>query len=170
MELFEQRIYLRPFLLEDADVVAKICNDENLTKYIPLPYPYTKQMAIDWISQQTNQMQKNFAVVLKDTNKLFGSISITVDEANQVAEIGYWIQPEMSGKGYATEAVKTILNFGFEKLKVHKIFAKHYVENPASGKVMQKSGMTFVGVLKSHSYKNGIYHDNCLYEIVNPHD
>lgn len=171
MILTAERIILRPFCVNDAETVANICNDKNFSKYIPLPFPYTLQDAKDWIKSQPKQRnQKSFAIVLKENNQLFGSISINLDKSKQNAEIGYWIKPEMSGKGYATEAVKKILEYGFEKLNLHKIYAKHYVENIASGKVMKKSGMSYVGILKKHSFKNGIYHDDCLYEIVNPHD
>lgn len=171
MEKIEtERVYLTKFKLSDAKRVAKICNDENLTRYLPLPYPYTLEMAKEWISsQKTDLKHLDYAVISKETNQLIGSISLS-DKGDGCKELGYWLAPECHGKGIMTETAQCLISYAFEKLGVHKIIAKHYIENPASGKVMQKCGMNVVGILKKHALKNNIWHDVCLYEIINPHD
>lgn len=165
-----ERVYLRKFKLSDAKRVAEICNDENLTRYLPLPYPYTLEMAKEWItSQKTDLKHQDYAVISKENNKLIGSISLS-DKGDGCKELGYWLAPECHGKGIMTETAHCLISYAFEKLGVHKIIAKHYIENPASGKVMQKCGMNVVGVLKKHALKNNVWHDVCLHEIINPHD
>lgn len=167
-----ERIYLRPFVIEDAEDVFAVCKEFNVTKYLPLPYPYNLEMAKEWIlSQEANKDKRlEFAVILKATNKLIGSIGIGIETVDRHGEIGYWISPDFWRKGFATEAVKLLIEYAFKELSFHKIYAKHYVENPASGKVMQKCGMSFIGTLKEHSFKNGQFHDVNLYELLNTHD
>lgn len=167
-----ERIFLRPFVIGDVEEVFAVCRDFNVTKYLPLPYPYTLDMAKSWISSQEENKDKRleFAVILKSNNKLIGSIGLGIENTDRHGEVGYWISPDYWGKGYATEALKLLIDFAFKKLKFHKIYAKHYVENPASGKVMQNCGMSLVGTLKDHSFKNGKFNDVKLYELINKHD
>ena len=63
------------------------------------------------------------------------------DKANQKAEIGYWLGKEFWNKGYVTEAMAEVLAFGFKVLNLNKMFANFFPHNPASGRVMEKSGM-----------------------------
>ena len=75
------------------------------------------------------------------------------------AELGYWIGKESWRNGYATEAAKALLEYGFNKHGLHRIFARHLKKNPASGKVMQKLGMQQEGLFRDHSFKEDKYED-----------
>lgn len=68
-------------------------------------------------------------------------------------------------QGYCTEAAKAIVAFGFQQLKLQRIFAIHMTKNTASGRVMQKIGMTYEGVLRNHIKKNGDFVDVEVYGI-----
>lgn len=167
MKILEtERLYLRPFSLEDTKRITQVCNDKNLTKYLPFPYPYEEKMAIDWISQMPNSKDFDCAIVLKENGLLIGSISL-MKRDDYVAELGYWLDPLYKGMGLMTEVATALVKYGFEKLKYHKIFAKHYAPNLASGRVMQKIGMRFVGTLEEHTFKDGKFYDVKLYEILN---
>ena len=85
--------------------------------------------------------------------------STRFDFPNDAAEIGYVINPDYSGNGYATEAVKIIMKFGFEKLGFHRIEAKFIVGNDASLAVMKKCGMTYEGTAKGGMLIKGKYRD-----------
>jgi len=82
------------------------------------------------------------------------------------AEIGYWVAPEFWNKGYCTEALKEVIRFGFEELKLHKIVARHMIHNLASGRVMQKAGMKLEAFLRQDVFKNGKFVDMAVYSII----
>lgn len=166
-----KRLNFRYFEMSDCKTLAKLCNDETVTRYLPLPSPYKLSDAKNWIlGQEANRKNGDmydFAIIDKETNGLIGSISLKINKQNNFAEIGYWLAPTYWNKGLMSEACKEIINFAFENLKLHKVFAKHYVENSASGRVMEKAGLKYVATLQDHAYKNGTYHDVKLYELVN---
>ena len=91
-----------------------------------------------------------------------------VEKNDNNAELGYWFGERFWNKGYATEAASGTIKYGFEKAGLHKIFARHFVDNPASGRVMEKNKMICEGTLKSHHQRFGQYHDICYYGIFNP--
>ena len=75
------------------------------------------------------------------------------------AEIGYVINPEYQGRGFATEAVGRVLSFGFEDLGLERIEARYIVGNDSSLKLMQRVKMTPEGVIRHGVYAKGKYHD-----------
>ena len=85
------------------------------------------------------------------------------------AELGYWIGKPYWGQGYCTEAARATLDFGFEQLGLNRIFAHHFARNPASGRVMQKIGMTREGRLRQHVKKWDAFEDLELYGILKDH-
>ncbi len=85
---------------------------------------------------------------------------------NKKAELGYWLGKKHWGKGYVTQAVKLILNFGFNKLKLHKIYARLLAENIGSRKVLEKAGFKFEGTFKEHEYRHKRWHDVLNYGIL----
>lgn len=89
---------------------------------------------------------RTLAIADKNSNELCGTITIDIHKFFPRAELGYWISMEYRNKGYASEAVKAIIEYGFTKLNLKRIQAIHNVNNPASGHVLEKAGMTFEGV------------------------
>lgn len=148
-----------------------MCDNYNLYKgTASLPYPYTEDAAASWIKNHEENFNSDiiyeFAITDKTTGKLYGSICLTNKKSNQNGELGYWIGEEYWGNGYATEAAKALIEFAFQKKGFHKVFARHYASNPASGKVMEKAGMTYEGTLKEHMYKIDHFEDVVCYGIV----
>ena len=84
----------------------------------------------------------------------------------EMAEIGYWIGKPHWGKGYCTEAVTALVQYGFDSLGFERIFATHFRKNPASGRVMQKAGMKFEGRLRHHVKKWGEFYDLEVYSLL----
>ena len=91
---------------------------------------------------------------------------MTIDRAVRKAELGYWVGKPFWGRGYATEAAGSIVDFGFDQLGLNRITAGHMVRNPASGRVMQKIGMREEGLLKGHVRKWGQFYDVSFYGLV----
>ncbi len=82
------------------------------------------------------------------------------------AELGCWIDKDCWGEGYATEAAKALLDYGFSSHGLHKVFAKHLARNPASGKVLEKLGMKKEGLFKEHVLKSNKYEDIVMCGIL----
>lgn len=166
-----QRLILRPFTLADAPQLARAVNaPEIASNTLNIPYPYDDQMAVSWISgleeRYLGRANVNFAITLRSTGQIGGSVGLVIDQRHQRAEIGYWLAVPLWGHGYTTEAASACLDFGFSSLVLHRIHAGHYTRNPASGRVMQKLGMTYEGTFRHHYLKDGVFEDNVVYGIL----
>lgn len=166
-----ERLILNQFEVNDIPTLIQYAGDEKIAATtLHLPHPYEEKHAIAWLNMTRQgfeqQKQFSFAIRLKATGEFAGGIGIHVDTANNKAEIGYWIAVPFWGNGYATEANKAILKFGFDTLQLNKIFASHMESNLPSGKVLQKSGMTQEAVLKDEVRKAGQYISLVQYRLT----
>ena len=168
-----ERLIIRRFMPEDANDIYEACNDYEMVKTtLGLPWPYTKQMAEGWIPKLSQREKEGtsyeYAICFKDNpNKIIGCIAlIDVNSVAKRAEMGYWVARKHWKKGIATEAAKAMLKFGFEKLGLHSIFARYFDINPASGRVMEKSGMTYVGTIRDHEFRFDKFYNIGYYEIL----
>lgn len=100
--------------------------------------------------------------------ELIGSCRISIrNEANQQGDIGYVFARSAWGKGYATEVARRLIQFGFSRLDLHRIFATCHIDNLASAHVLEKCGMHLEGRLRHHGSIRGEWCDSFLYAIVN---
>ena len=168
-----QRLILRPFSLDDSGDVKRLAGERAIAENtFSVPHPYESGVAEKWISTHQNQFTQNeaviFAITLAETKALIGSVSLlNISLEHENAELGYWIGIPYWQKGYCTEAVKTILNYGFESLQLHRIYAVHYTDNIASGKVLLKAGMKHEGLIHHAVKKWGEFKDLELYAVIN---
>ena len=91
---------------------------------------------------------------------------MNIDEKNKNAEIGYWLGKKYWGKGIMREAVKLILQFGFKKLKLERIYAKVLHPNVASAKLLEKSGLRYEGRLRRATLRRGRWYDDLCFGIL----
>src|SRR5699024_1607421 len=133
------------FQKEDAENITKLCNNYNIYKNtLHLPYPYSKKDALLWMEKHLENYHTNksyeFAVTDRFTGKLYGTIGLTNNYHFNNGEIAYWIGEEFWGNGFATEAAQAIMDFAFKEKKYHKLYARYFHSNPASGRVLEKLG------------------------------
>lgn len=159
--------------LEDSDIpriVEYAGNIKVAETTLNIPHPYEEKDAKFWINMANqgfkDKSQFTFAVRLKTTNEFLGGIGIVLQAPHDLGSLGYWIAEPYWNNGYATEAMATILKFGFEKLNLNKIFAQYLISNVASGKVMMKNGMIKEGELKEQMKKDGIYRSVFQYRLL----
>jgi RimJ/RimL family protein N-acetyltransferase/catechol 2,3-dioxygenase-like lactoylglutathione lyase family enzyme len=169
--LHTDRLVLRPFRLTDAPAVKELAGAAEVADTtMNIPHPYPEGAAETWIARHPgvwdNGTQATFAVVERESAALSGAIGLVISEAQWRAELGYWIAVGCWGRGYATEAGRAILDFAFTVPKVHRVQARHFVRNPASGRVMQKLGMRFEGVLRDSVRKGDRFEDVAMYAIL----
>lgn len=168
-----ERLLLRRFTGTDAPEVSRLCDNYNLYKStLNLPHPYPLESALEWIATHEDsfaaEQMYEFAITDKENGRLYGAVGLSHQQVHRHGEIGYWIGEEYWGQGYATEAAKAVLYFAFREKDIHKVYARFFASNPASGKVMEKIGMTHEGTQKEHILKEGRYEDLLLYGILNP--
>lgn len=171
--IYTERLHLRLFEKKDAATVQQLCNNINIYKNtLYLPYPYTIDDAFAWIETHKENFDKGrsyeFAITDKANGQLFGAISLSHHSLFQHGEMAYWIGEKYWGKGYGTEVAKAIVEFAFEVKQLHKVFARYFASNPASGRIMEKIGMIQEGILKDHIVKDGQYEDLVYYGIIRP--
>jgi [ribosomal protein S5]-alanine N-acetyltransferase len=90
--------------------------------------------------------------------------------AQALYPIGAWVGKPNWRHGFATEAAVAVLRYGFKVLGLHRIYARHFKRNPASGRVLQKLGMTYEGCRRQHVMKWGVFEDMELYGILRTDD
>jgi RimJ/RimL family protein N-acetyltransferase len=166
-----ERLVLRPFSLKDAPDVQRLAGDPAIADTtLNIPHPYEDGVAEAWISTHQPEFDEGkgvtFAITLRETGELVGAIGLRLENRFNRAEMGYWIGKPYWGFGYCTEAAKAVIAYGFDDMELNKILAYYLIRNPASGRVMEKAGMSYEGHLRQHALKNGVYEDLKLYAIL----
>jgi RimJ/RimL family protein N-acetyltransferase len=166
-----QRLTLRAFTRADAPIVQRLAGDRAIADTtLNIPHPYGNGVAESWIAShdalRAQGSRVTFAVVRRSDDVLVGAITLTLHPERHRAELGYWIGRPYWGNGFATEAARAIVAYGFAALGLHRVHASHLARNPASGRVMQKIGMTREGTLRSHVRKWGVFEDIVIYGIL----
>ena len=142
------RLILRPFMVEDANDVFECWeSDPDVAKYMFWTSHNDINKTREWIAFEIGQIEKEdwyrFAVVLKETKELIGTVLIYFEEEVDCWEIGYNLGKKYWSKGYTTEAMKRVMKFATEELKLTQIVGRYAKENPASGNVMKKLGFQY---------------------------
>lgn len=167
-----ERLQLRPFVLADAPEVQRLAGAWDVAYTTQnIPHPYEDGMAEQWIGTHLESFETGRALTLaierREDGALMGAIGLTgFGGEHDHAELGYWIGKPYWGQGYATEAARAIVDYGFDRLGLNRILARHLTRNPASGRVMQKIGMAYEGCMRQHVKKWGHYEDVAFYGML----
>lgn len=161
------RLKLRPYTEADiAELVPLIGTREVAATTLRIPHPYSEQAAGDFLALTQEPGRIWLAITLRTDGRQIGGIGLRVDDQHQHAELGYWLGVPFWGQGYATEAAREMLRYGFEDLGLHRIFASHFKHNPASGHILTKLGMRSEGCQREHLRKWDEFVDSELYGIL----
>ena len=172
LRLETERLILRDFVEEDWQDVHEYGSDPEVVKFMPFG-PNTEQDTRNFLQgviahQKENPRQDfNFALIVKSSHKLIGACAISIRNAeNREGELGYILNRHFWRQGYMTEAAGKAIEFGFEHLKLHRIFANCDPANTGSYRVMEKNGMQREGCLRKHRLFKGVWRDFLLYAIL----
>jgi RimJ/RimL family protein N-acetyltransferase len=161
------RLRLRPYNESDiAELLPLIGTREIAATTGRIPYPYTEKDARQFIADCQSGTEVRLAISVRIDGCMIGGIGLRLFEQHQHAELGYWLGTAYWGKGYATEAGREMLRYGFESLRLHRIFATHFIHNPASGRILVKLGMRHEGCQRQHIRKWDQFVDLELYGIL----
>ena len=167
-----KRLLLRDLKEADWQAIHQYASDPEVVRYMGWG-PNTQEETAGFIRRalagQIEQPRRNYtlAIVLRKEDKLIGGCSINVSNPdNREGWVGYCLNRRFWGKGYATEAAKALVDFGFDKLSLHRIFATCDPANTASAHVMEKVGMKREGRIREHMWTKGRWRDSLLYAIL----
>ena len=166
------RLRLRNFTRSDAEAVHAYTSDPEVVKYLDWG-PDTESDTCEFISLALDRnwemprLMFDLAIVLSQQENPIGNGGLYVTSPrHHEGEIGYCLNRQFWGNGYATEACLGLLRLGFEQLELHRIFALCDTENIASQRVLQKIGMQREGQLRKHKCQWGVWKDSYLYAIL----
>jgi RimJ/RimL family protein N-acetyltransferase len=162
--LHTARLTLGPLEDHDTEALMALAGAfEVADTTATIPHPYTAADARMFLALDAVERAAGSAVrfaVRPDGESLIGVVGLHgVDRDRQSAELGYWIGVPWWGRGYATEAARAVVRYGFDELGLHKIHAHYLTRNLASGKVLERIGMRREGVLREEVRKWGRFED-----------
>ena len=139
--LTTERLYLRPFRPRDASEFTRLAGDWAVASMTSdIPYPLSEKQAVAWLTPGRGEVR--FAIDLG--GRLIGGAGY-YRRRSGAAELGFWLGRPWWGHGYATEATKAIVRYGFQARRLPGFTSSHFVDNWASAGVLRKLGFEPVG-------------------------
>lgn len=164
-----KRLKLAPLKREYIESFLKWLNDPEVTQYLIGYRPLTRDMEEEWF----NNLKKRdnafiFSILLTDGEKLIGNCGLEdIHWINRVGACGIFIgDKENQGKGYGTEALQLLLNYGFNTLNLNRIDLKVYEFNTRAIKCYKKVGFIEEGRKRQATFKNGKFYDDIIMSIL----
>lgn len=166
------RLILRKFIVSDsADVLNNWASKEDVQFNYGEPVYKTidevESLLKKYIEKYDSDNPYRWAIILKETNECIGQIAyFLMDFKNEFAEIEYCIGTDFQNLGYAIEATKAVIDFGFDKINLHKIQICCRPINEKSNRVIDKCGFTYEGTLRDYFKFNDGFQDRKYYSIL----
>lgn len=163
-DLYTGRLKLRRIVAEDIPAYFRLFGSAAVARYM-LWEPHRE------IGQSEAAVRKvlsgyesgncyRWGITRKEDDDLIGIVELLrFDESAETCSFAYMLSDAVWGRGYGTEVLRAVFSFAFDKMEVWAIIADHFAENPASGAVMRKTGMTYTGRLPGKYEKQGILQD-----------
>ncbi|WP_026449814.1 GNAT family N-acetyltransferase [Aequorivita capsosiphonis] len=160
-----ERLYLRKIQPSDAERVHYFRSDKEINKFIKRPQPQTFEMAVAHIEKITALIRTNqsifWGIMLQNSQVLLGSICLwNLSEDKKTAEVGYDLDPEFHGKGIMSEALKAVIDFGFNRYGLQTIEAYTDYRNIPSKKLLKQ-----LGFIPSYVFIDPDNQDNAIYYL-----
>ncbi|CFX14095.1 GCN5 family acetyltransferase [Candidatus Filomicrobium marinum] len=165
-EIRTRRLRLRELTQADARRIAEIGADWDIASMTSrMPYPYSEAAADQWINGiHDKEVVRGIAL----DGQLIGVTGYLPDEDGQSAEIGYWLGKSYWGQGYATEAAAALIAYCFRRERFSHVTCGHYIDNPASERVIAKLGFTPIGRNRCWCEARNAEVDALRYELKRP--
>lgn len=150
--LESERLFLRNIEESDSDAILYLRSDETINRYIERPEDRktrNKSDAVRFIKELNENIKNNksiaWGITLKNDPQIVGTICLwNFSHNNKIAEVGYDLSPEFQRKGIMSEALKLVMNFGFNELELEKIVADTHHGNKSSIGLLERNGFHFV--------------------------
>jgi [ribosomal protein S5]-alanine N-acetyltransferase len=168
VQLRTERLLLRGYDEADVAKLIPLLNaKEVVVTTLRIPHPYTETNAREFVkSMREQEPQTKFGIFDASTGELYGGVGLMPEPQQFRAELGYWIGHPYWGRGYATEAAREVVRYGFETLKLNRIYAGVFQGNATSVHVLEKIGFSYEGTQRKHYHKWGKFLDNLNYGML----
>ncbi len=165
------RLILRPLRMSDAQDLYAYARDPQVSRHVLWSAHTSVMQSRQFLRAAIRQYRKglpgSFAITMKDSGRMIGTVGfVWVHPEYRSAEVGYSLNREYWNRGIMTEALRAVVAFGFDELRLNRIEAQHETENPASGRVMEHVGMQYEGTLRQRLMNKGKFVDVKLYAIL----
>lgn len=170
-KIIGERVYLRPITVEDTDDIIRWRNSEAVRPFFIYQKPFTREGHLNWLKTMIESGKGyQFIVCRKEDDKPIGSTYLRdYDSESRKAEYGVFLGEEKEkGKGIGKEILGLTLQFAFEELKLHKVFARAFADNMPSVHSFLNCGFEQEAYLKDEEYVNGEYRDIVFLARFNP--
>lgn len=167
-----QNIYLRALEPEDLEFIYAIENDENIWEVSNTITPYSKFLIRQYLENAHQDIyeakQLRLAICKKDSSDAIGLIDLfDFDAKNKRAGVGIIIQNEMDrSSGFGKEALQLMIEYSFQQLQLHQLFANIGTQNTASLALFTTFGFMEIGVKKDWNFTNNVFHDEAVFQLI----
>jgi len=166
-----ERLRLRKLSIRDAGDLYEYASLPEVAEHVVWDYHRNISDSMHFlrvvIKQYEDGVPSPWGIVHKEHGRLIGTIGYHIwNIPNGFAEVGYALSKDYWNNGYASEAFKEVIRFGFEKMNLNRVEATCKLPNTASERVMQKCGLTYEGILRKRLFAKGEYHDLKFYSIL----
>jgi len=169
--LTTERLVLRRFRAADAPALAAYRSDEDTARYQSWEPPFTLERAEDFVVHMAGRDPEapgwfQWAVELKSQRTLIGDVGVGLHDNLMQADLGFTFAPQQRGQGYATEAVRAVLERLFTLQGVRRVSAECDARNLASARLLERVGFTREGRRRSHTWLKGEWTDDLLFGLL----
>ncbi|WNB91665.1 GNAT family protein [Bacillus sp. NEB1478] len=166
-----ERLILRKITFDDAEDMFYYGSNDEVTKHVTWhthqSLSDTKEFIKFILNKYENKELSPWGIELKENGMFIGTIDfVSWNPTHNSAEIGYVISHDYWGMGIMTEAATAVIKFGFENMDLIRIQARCFLENIGSERVMEKSGMSFEGIIRKGMFSKEKHHDLKMYSIL----
>ncbi len=169
--LSTDRLILRPLRMSDARDLYAYARDPLVSKHVlwtaHRSVSDSRRFLRAGIRQYSRGFPGSFAIVLRENSRMIGTIGFMwINSEYRSCEVGYSLSRDYWNRGLMTEALREVIRYAFDTLSLNRIECQHETDNPASGRVMEKAGMRFEGVMRQRIRNKGAYSDVAVYAIL----
>ena len=166
-----ERLLLKPLAVNDLDFVYQHFSDPAIYRYLvdeePVSTCIQAQEIVDFYAQPMGKSYNRWVLVLKSEARAIGTCGYHLwDKRHHRAEIGYDLAQASWQQGFMTEALETVLSFGFDEMALNRVGAMVHPENEASLRLLAKLGFQMEGLLRDYYYQDGRFYDHWLLTLL----
>ena len=169
-----ERLVLRPLTHDDADLLWPDISDPEISRHMAWEAHTNRAQTIEFVTNEVARRETGKGItwaVFKEGGfcGIFSLIGLVRRHRSLIynkAELAYWLSRKYQRQGIMTEAGRTVIQFAFGELKLHKLVVSHFSDNQASENLIRRLGFRYVGEQVAEFQKDGVWHNHKLYELL----
>lgn len=166
-----ERLRLNNICIDNSKEIDQLMDDcDIIWNNYDVPHPYYKGYAKEWIEKSNSGSENSellrWGIFEKRRNTIIGNIELRINRKHNRAEVGYWIGKEYRNNGYCEEALRKVIEIGFEVIKLNRIEAFSFSDNQTSNQLLEKVGFSLEGELRQESLMIGKYRNTKVYGFL----